>query len=92
MLDTEIKSISITQNLQETQKINLTLAVSNNTESEVISSFCVLFMRDLESTMTKFEIKGLIPPRTRGTIEKSFEFTKKVKLSTAPDRWIARCF
>jgi peptidoglycan/LPS O-acetylase OafA/YrhL len=92
MLDTEIKSISITQNSQETQKINLTLAVSNNTESEVLSSFCVLFMKDLESTMTKFEIEGLIPPRTRGTIDKSFEFTKKVKLSTAPDRWIARCF
>jgi hypothetical protein len=92
MLDAEIKSISITQNSQETQKINLTLAVSNNTESEVLSSFCVLFMKDLESTMTKFKIEGLIPPRTRGTIDKSFEFTTKVKLSTAPDRWIARCF
>lgn len=42
--------------------------------------------------MTKFEIKGLIPPRAQGTIKRTLEITKNVKLSSNPERWLARCF
>lgn len=91
-LATKIESISITTSPEETQMIDLTLAVSNSSESDVTATFCMIFMENLGSTMTKFEIKGLIPPRAQGTITRTLEITKDVKLSSNPERWNARCF
>jgi peptidoglycan/LPS O-acetylase OafA/YrhL len=91
-LATKIESISITTSPEETQMIDLTLAVSNSSESGVTATFCMIFMENLGSTMTKFEIKGLIPPRAQGTITRTLEITKDVKLSSNPERWNARCF
>ena len=92
ILVTEIKSISISEDPEENQRINFTIAVLNESKSNARTSFCMIFMKDFEATLTNFEIEGLIPPRARGTFERTLEITKDVKLSSNPERWIARCF